>query len=167
MTKKYKVHIDSKSPDFQLLNHKEKDCCLDSFKGKWLVLFFYPKDNTPSSLRQITHFSRAEDEFKKRSAEAVGVSRNLPKSHANFINKNNLCVTLLSDPSRDAILKYNAWGKKNQQGEGFVGVKRTTYIIDPNGIIKCRFKNIHIASHVEEILEKLDELQTSSESKEN
>ncbi|MCK5848617.1 MAG: peroxiredoxin [Caldisericia bacterium] len=167
MTKKYKVHIDTKSPDFQLLNHEEKDCCLDSFKGKWLVLFFYPKDTTPSSIRQLTHFSKAEEEFKKRDAEAVGVSRNLPKSHVNVIHKHNLQVTLLSDPGRDAILKYNAWGKKNNQGKGFVGVKRTTYIIDPDGVVKFRFKHIKIASHIDEILEKLDELQNSSDTKEN
>ncbi|MDD4028284.1 MAG: peroxiredoxin [Caldisericia bacterium] len=147
------------APDFRLPNQNEEIVSLKNFSGKWLVLFFYPRDNTPSCARFIKHFSDHIEEFEKLQAAVVGISRNTVKSHVNFIQKHDLQCMLLSDTERDAIKKYNAWGIKRTDDAKFVGVKRTTYIIDPNGIIRHRFTDVKIATHANEVLEHLQKLQ--------
>lgn len=154
------IHIGKSAPEFSLMNQEHKTISLSDFQGKWVVLFFYPKNNTPSCTRLIKYLSTNQDHFENKNAVIVGISRNTPKSHSNFIQKNNFTCMLLSDPNREAILKYQAWGKKRLLDQTHVGVKRTTYIIDPDGIVRYKFTNIRIASHAEEILAKLEKLQS-------
>jgi peroxiredoxin Q/BCP len=158
--------IEQKAPDFQLPNQYDELVSLNQFRGKWLVLFFYPRDNTPSCVRFIKHFSDQIEDFEKHNTEVVGISRNTVKSHINFAQKHSLQITLLSDIYRDAIKKYYAWGVKRPEDAKLVGVKRTTYIIDPAGIIRFRFTSVRIARHAQEVLEILRKLQQGDSSKE-
>ncbi len=158
--------IVQKAPDFQLPNQYDELVSLNQFRGKWIVLFFYPRDNTPSCVRFIKHFSDHIEDFEKCNAEVIGISRNTVKSHINFAQKHSLQITLLSDIHRDAIKKYNAWGVKRPEDAKLVGVKRTTYIIDPAGIIRFRFTSVRIARHALEVLEILQQFQQKDSSKE-
>jgi len=152
----HKLSIGSKAPDFQLPNQDDEVVSLKSFSGKWLVLFFYPRDNTPSYVRFIRHLTERIDHFDALGAKIVGISRNSVKSHINFIQKHSFKdILLLSDTERDAIKKYNAWGVKRTDDAKCVGVKRTTYIIDPKGIIRYHSTDVRIATHAEEILDVL------------
>ncbi len=159
-----KAPIGTIAPDFQLPNQYDELISLKQFRGKWLVLFFYPRDNTPSCVRFIKHFSDRIEDFEKCNAGVIGISRNTVKSHINFAQKHSLQVTLLSDVHRDAIKKYNAWGVKRPEDAKLVGVKRTSYIIDPNGIIRYRFTAVRIATHAKEVLDILQQFQQEDSS---
>jgi peroxiredoxin Q/BCP len=159
-----KAPIGTKAPDFQLPNQYDELVSLNKFRGKWLVLFFYPRDNTPSCVRFIKHFSDCIEDFDRYNAKVIGISRNTVKSHINFTEKHSLQITLLSDIHRDAIKKYNAWGVKRSEDAKLVGVKRTTYIVDPSGTIRYRFNAVRIATHAQEVLDLLQQFQQEDSS---
>ncbi len=147
-----------KAPEFCLKDANEKDVCLKDFRGKYLVLYFYPKDNTSGCTKEAAGFSEKIDEIRKLGAEVVGISKDSIKSHQNFIKKHDLKIILLSDPEHEVIEKYGAWQLKKNYGREYYGTVRTTYLIDPEGKIAYVWPKVKVKGHVEDVIGKLREL---------
>ena len=143
--------------DFCLPDHSGKEHCLKDYAGKWVVLYFYPKDNTSGCTREAKEFTEMKEEFEKLGAVIIGVSKDSPKSHAKFIEKHNLGILLLSDENHEVIEKYGAWGKKKNYGREYYGTVRSTFLIDPSGKIIKEWKKVRVAGHVEKVLNTLKE----------
>lgn len=126
----------TKAPDFSLKDQFGKDVSLTDFLGKKVVLYFYSRDNTPGCSRQACTFAGAYEEFKSMDAVVIGVSKNSVASHVKFAEKYSLPFVLLSDPELEAIKAYDVWQEKKNYGKVSMGVVRSTYIIDEQGIIE-------------------------------
>jgi len=153
-----------KAPDFCLPNQDGVEICLRDLKGKWIILYFYPKDNTPGCTTEAKEFSALLDEFEKENAIVLGVSPDSPKKHCNFIEKQDLEVTLLSDEEKKVLKAYGAWGIKKMYGKEYEGVIRSTVIINPNGEIVKEYKKVRAKGHAKKVLEDLKELKSQNAS---
>ncbi len=154
------LEIGTKAPQFCLPNQDETEICLRDLSGKWIVLYFYPKDNTPGCTTEACDFTATKDEFESMDAVILGVSPDSPKKHRNFIEKKNLGITLLSDEDKQMLESYGVWQLKKMCGKEYMGVVRTTYIIDPDGNIAAGWEKVKVKGHVEAVKEKLKELQS-------
>ncbi len=153
-----KLEIGEKAPEFCLPNQDGEEVCLNNYKGKWVVLYFYPKDNTSGCTREAKDFTEHLHDFEKLGAVVLGVSPDSVESHKKFREKHSLKVTLLSDPEHKVLEAYGAWGLKKRYGKEYYGVIRSTFIIDPEGKIAYRWYNVRVNGHVEKVKEKLKEL---------
>ena len=144
--------VGQKAPDFTLNDKDGNPVTLSSFMGKMVVLYFYPRDNTPGCTRQACAFASAYDEFKTKNVEVIGISKDSVASHIKFAEKYNLPFILLSDPDRAAIEAYSVWQEKKMCGKVSMGVVRTTFIIDENGIIEKIMPKVKPDTNAEEIL---------------
>lgn len=151
--------IGERAPDFCLPDKDEKESCLKDFKDRWVVLYFYPRDNTPGCTTEAVQFTVAKREFRKENAVIIGVSKDSPASHCRFAEKRDLAITLLSDVDHEVIEKYDAWKAKKLYGREFLGTVRTTYLVDPDGKIAHIWKKVRVKGHVEAVLDKLIELR--------
>lgn len=147
-----------KAPNFTLPDQNGKEVSLSDYKGKWVILYFYPKDMTSGCTKEAVGFSEKLAEFTKRNAVVIGISKDSVESHKKFADKYNLKITLLSDKDAKIIKEYGAWGKKKMYGRETEGTIRSTLIISPEGEILHEWKNVKVNGHVEEVLKKLDEL---------
>ncbi|ADI37657.1 putative peroxiredoxin bcp [Waddlia chondrophila 2032/99] len=147
------------APDFTLKNQNNDSVSLKAFRGKWILLYFYPKDNTPGCTTEACDFSRLKKNFEDLNVKILGVSPDSVSSHQTFIAQKNLLIDLLSDPEKTSIQSYGAWGKKNNYGKVYEGLIRSTFLIDPEGKIAASFKNVRATGHAERVLKKLQELQ--------
>ncbi len=152
------LKIGDKAPDFCLQDASEKEICLEDFRGKWVILYFYPKDNTSGCTKEATGFTEKLDEIHQLGAEVIGVSKDSIKSHQNFIKKHNLKIKLLSDPEHKVIEKYGAWQLKKNYGREYYGTVRSTFLIDPEGKIAFIWPKVRVKGHVEEVISKLKDL---------
>ncbi len=150
------LEVGQKAPDFTLKDKNGKDISLSDFRGKKVVLYFYPKDNTPGCTRQACAFSGLYSEFQKKGIEVIGVSKDSVASHIKFAEKHNLSFILLSDPELTAIQAYGVWQEKKLYGKVSMGVVRTTFIIDENGIIEKVMPKVKPDTNASEILSELD-----------
>ena len=146
------------APQFSLMNHQGQTVSLHDFTGQWVVLYFYPKDNTPGCTREAIGFTQELREFEKRSAVILGCSPDSPESHCGFIEKQSLKITLLSDPNHDVLKRYGAWGQKQNYGREYEGVIRSTFLIDPKGKLAALWSSVKVDGHVEAVLGTLNEL---------
>ncbi len=153
-----KIKIGDKAPEFKIYDHNDKEVSLSDLKGNWIVLYFYPKDNTPGCTQEALEFSEKKEEFEALGAKIYGISKDSAKSHQNFIKKQNLTINLLSNEDSDVIQNYCAWGTKKMYGKEYEGTIRTTYLIDPNQSIAFIWENVKVNGHVGEVLLKLKEL---------
>lgn len=147
-----------KAPSFCLPDKDGKKTCLSDFQGKWVVLYFYPKDNTSGCTMEATYFSKAKAQFIKLGAVILAVSPDSLESHCKFADKHGLTITLLSDPEHKVLESYGAWQKKSMYGRQFWGVVRSTFLIDPQGTIRHIWPKVKVAGHVEEVKKRLVEL---------
>ena len=145
-----------KAPNFTLPDQNGNPVSLSDFLGKKVVLYFYPKDNTPGCTRQACAFAAAYEEFKKRDVIVIGISRDSITSHVKFAEKHGLPFILLSDPDRLAIEPYGVWQEKKLYGKLSFGIVRTTYVIDENGSIACVMPRVKPDTNAAEILEALN-----------
>jgi len=146
---------EKKAPDFCLPDYQGKEHCLNEFRGKWVVLYFYPKDNTPGCTREAREFTEKKEEFEKMNAVIVGISKDSEKSHERFTEKHDLNILLLSDTEHEVMELYEAWGKKKNYGREYFGAIRSTFLIDPEGRIVKEWKNVRVTGHVDRVLEAL------------
>jgi peroxiredoxin Q/BCP len=146
------------APQFCLPDKDNRKVCLKDFKGKWVVLYFYPKDNTSGCTMEATYFSQAKTQFTKLGAVILAVSPDSLESHCKFADKHELTITLLSDPEHKVLEGYGAWQKKSMYGRQFWGVVRSTFLIDPKGKIRQVWPKVKVAGHVEEVKKRLVEL---------
>lgn len=144
-----------KAPDFTLSDKEGKNVSLSDFKGKKIVLYFYPKDNTPGCTRQACAFAGLYSKFKEKNVEVIGISKDSTTSHQKFAEKHNLNFILLSDPDLIAIKAYDVWQEKKLYGKVSMGVVRTTYIIDENGYIEKVMPKVKPDTNASEILSEL------------
>jgi len=152
------LKIGDTAPDFSLPDENEDLVNLSDHRGKWLVLYFYPKDNTPGCTLEAKAFTKDLPNFKKINAEVLGVSADNAKSHCTFIEKNDLKVTLLTDKDHTVLEKYDTWHQKSMYGKLFWGIQRSTYLIDPKGKIAYIWPKVSVKGHSQEVLTKLKEL---------
>ncbi len=148
-----------KAPDFCLPDYKGEKHCLRDYQGKWVILYFYPKDNTSGCTREAKEFTAMKEKFEKLGAVIIGMSKDSPKSHARFMKKQNLKILLLSDENHEIIEKYGAWGKKKNYGREYFGTIRSTFLINPDGNTVKIWPKVRVAGHVEEVLNKLKEVK--------
>lgn len=142
-----------KAPDFTLEDKDGKTVSLSDFLGKRVVLYFYPKDNTPGCTRQACAFAGVYREFAERQVEVIGISRDSVASHVKFAEKYSLPFILLADPELDAIKAYGLWQEKKLYGKVSMGVVRTTFIIDENGVIERIMPKVKPDTNAAEVLE--------------
>ena len=144
-----------KAPSFTLMDEKGNSHSLSDYKGKKVVVYFYPKDNTPGCTRQACAFAAAYEEFKQLDVVVIGISKDSQRAHANFIKKYDLPFILLSDPDRQVIEAYDVWKEKKLYGKVSMGVVRSTYVINEEGIIEKVFEKAKPDTNAAEILSYL------------
>ena len=144
-----------KAPEFKLQDKDGNLVSLSDFKNKKIVLYFYPRDNTPGCTKQACSFRDNYEEFKSKDVVVIGISKDSIKSHTNFAKKHDLPFILLSDPELEAIKAYDVWQEKKLYGKVSMGVVRTTYIIDENGMIEKVYDKVKADKNVGEVLEYL------------
>ena len=149
------LEVGTKAPDFSLPDQNGKIHTLAEYAGKKVVLYFYPKDNTPGCTKQACGFSERYPQFMEKGAVVLGVSKDSVASHKKFEEKYNLGFTLLADPELNAIKAYDVWQEKKNYGKVSMGVVRTTYLIDENGIIVKSFDKVQAAENPEQMLGEL------------
>lgn len=148
------------APFFSLPDQTGAVHSLSEYKGQWVVLYFYPKDNTPGCTIEAIEFTAKIKSFEKLEAIVLGVSPDSPKSHCNFIEKQNLKILLLSDSEKTTLKDYGAFGKKMMYGKEVEGIIRSTALIDPEGKIAFHWSRVKAEGHAGEVLEKLKELKS-------
>ena len=148
-----------KAPTFCLLNQDNEKFCLEDFMGKWVVLYFYPKDNSKTCTLEALSFTDNIKSFKELDAVVIGVSPDSVKSHKNFAHKHNLDLILLSDPEHTVLNHYDVWKKKKMYGREYMGVERSTFLINNKGYIEKEWRKIRVKDHVEEVKQKLLEIK--------
>lgn len=148
-----------KAPDFKLQTDDGSTVSLSDFAGKSVVLYFYPKDNTPGCTREACSFQENLDAIRQRGAVVLGVSRDSPKTHAGFKAKHGLGFPLLSDPDASVHKAYGAWGTKTMYGKEMTGALRSTVLIDPSGRIAKRFPIVKVDGHTGDVLASLDAMR--------
>ena len=149
------LSIDTQAPDFTLSDKDGNPVTLSSLRGRKVVLYFYPKDNTPGCTRQACAFAGAYTEFEKRGITVIGISKDSVASHQKFAEKYNLPFILLSDPDRIAIEAFGVWQEKKMAGKVGMGVVRTTFIIDEDGVITAIMPKVKPDTNAQEILAML------------
>ena len=150
------LEVGMKAPEFTLNDKDGKAVSLSQFKGKKVVLYFYPKDSTPGCTRQACAFAGAYDVYKEMGVEVIGISKDSVKSHSNFATKYALPFVLLSDPELQAIQAYDVWKEKKLYGKVSMGVVRATYVIDEEGVIEHVMPKVKPDTNAEEILKYLN-----------
>ena len=150
------MKVGDKAPDFTLADKDGKMVSLKDFAGKKVVLYFYPKDNTPGCTRQACAFAQNHSEFARRGIAVVGVSKDSVESHRKFAEKYSLPFVLLADPELKAIKAYGVWQEKKLYGKVSFGVVRTTFIIDEKGVISEIMPKVKPDTNAAEILAKLN-----------
>jgi len=167
------LKIGQTAPSFCALNQDDIEICSRDLLGKWIVLYFYPKDLTPGCTNQACDFTSAEPEFDNLDAIILGVSPDDTQKHRKFIEKKELSITLLSDTEKKMCEDYGVWQLKKFMGKEYMGVVRTTFIINPEGNISAIWDKVNVRKkktvkgekievlHVNEVKEKLQELQAN------
>jgi peroxiredoxin Q/BCP len=147
------------APPFCLKDQEDNEVCEKDLKGKWSVLYFYPKDNTPGCTTEAVDFSCMLEDFNREGASIVGVSPDTIASHLKFIGKHELKLTLLSDPDHMVLEAYGAWKKKKMYGKEYMGVERSTFLLDPDGKIRKEWRKVKVKGHAQEVLKTLKEMK--------
>lgn len=153
------LKVGSKAPGFRLPDQEGKTHALKDYLGKWVVLYFYPKDDTPGCTAEACSFRDNFARLKRQGMVVLGVSVDPVKKHAKFVEKYSLPFTLLSDEERVVVEKYHVWAKKKFMGREYMGTLRTTFLIDPAGKIAKIYENVKPDAHAEAILADLTALK--------
>ena len=157
--KKVELKNGDSAPDFCLPDKDKKEVCLKDFQDKYIIVYFYPKDSSPSCTTEAIGFTNILPDLQKLDATVIGISPDSPESHSKFAEKKNLKVVLLSDPEKEVLKKYGAWGLKKFRGKTYMGVIRSTFIVDPKGKILHVWPKVSVKGHAEEVKSVLTELQ--------
>ena len=147
-----------KAPNFSLPDQSGKIHTLSQYKGRWVVLYFYPKDDTPGCTKEACGFRDAASVYREKNIIVLGVSKDSVESHGKFAGKYKLAFPLLSDESKATIQAYGAWGVKKFMGRTFEGVLRKTFLIGPDGTIRKQYDKVDVLRHAGEILDEIKRL---------
>jgi thioredoxin-dependent peroxiredoxin len=149
-----------KAPDFQLPDAHGESLRLSGLKGRPVVVYFYPKDDTPGCTTEAKNFTCLIDAFKQAGAEVIGISPDSPESHAKFAHKHGLGVHLLSDEERKTVEAYGVWVEKSLYGRNYMGVERSTFLVDRQGKVARSWHKVKVPGHAEEVLAALNALKS-------
>jgi len=152
------LKVGDKAPAFKLKNQDEETISLSGLKGKPVVLYFYPKDDTPGCTKEACNFRDEFPKFGKLKAEILGISIDSVKSHKKFADKYELPFNLLADEKKEVVEKYGVWKEKNMYGRKYMGIERTTFIINSDGKITNIFPKVKVDEHNKEVMEALKDL---------
>ncbi len=153
------VQVSKKAPAITLKDQDGKTHKLSDYTGKWLVLYFYPKDDTPGCTTQACNFRDDLPDFTKLNASILGVSPDSEESHTKFIGNQKLTFSLLADVDKKVSTQYGVWQEKKNFGNTYMGIARTTYLIDPQGKVAFRWDNVKVKNHSQEVQDKINELK--------
>jgi peroxiredoxin Q/BCP len=153
------MEIGSEAPLFCLPDREGKQECLADFAGKWVVLYFYPKDNTSGCTREAIEFTEHLPDFEKQNAVILGISPDSPASHQKFVEKHQLGVLLLSDENHQVAEKYGVWKLKRMYGREYYGIERSTFLITPEGTLAQEWRKVKVAGHVDAVKQALETLR--------
>ena len=156
------IEVGKRAPAFTLKNQDGEKVQLGALLGSWVVLYFYPKDDTPGCTTQACEFTASIKDFGKLDAKVLGCSPDSPESHRKFIAKHSLAIDLLSDPDRKVMEKYDAFGEKVLYGKKSLGVIRSTVLIDPAGKVAHHWRKVSSKGHAAKVAEKLAELRAAA-----
>jgi len=156
------VEVGDAAPDFCLSAVEGEEICINSFRGKWVVLYFYPRDNTSGCTQEAVDFTNALGALHALGAEVLGISRDSLESHRKFDEKHGLKLKLLSDPDHKVMDAYGIWALKKMYGQEKYGVVRSTFLIDPDGLIAHIWRSVKVKGHVEAVVKNLEKLQNPS-----
>lgn len=143
------------APAFELPNADNETRTLSDYAGQWLVLYFYPKDDTPGCTKEAIGFSEALEDFRKHGAQVVGISKDTVAKHGKFRDKHDLSVELLSDEAGDTVEAFGAWVEKSMYGRTYMGIDRSTFLINPDGKILEEWRKVRVPGHVDKVLNAL------------
>lgn len=149
------LEVGIKAPDFKLLDQNGKEVSLSDYRGEKVILYFYPKDNTPGCTKQACGFAENYPHFLEKNTIVIGVSKDSVASHKKFEQKYDLPFILVSDPDLVAIQAFDVWKEKNMYGKKVMGVVRTTYLIDEDGMIQKAFGKVKAAENAQQMLEEI------------
>ena len=152
------IAVGTKAPAFTLNDQDDRPVRLRDHKGQWVVIYFYPKDDTPGCTTEACEFTASITEFTELAAVVLGCSPDSTERHRRFIEKHDLKIPLLSDPTHGVMEKYDAWGEKVLYGRKSVGVKRSTVIVDPDGTVAHHWRSVRAAGHAAKVRDVLAKL---------
>ncbi len=152
------LNIGDKAPDFSLLSDQDQTVSLNQFRGKKVVLYFYPKDNTPGCTREACDFRDQLGQFESGDTVILGISKDSPAKHRKFKEKYALPFTLLADEDGNVCQAYGVIDKKSLFGNTFLGIQRSTFLIDEQGIIRAIWRKVKVTGHIEQILNEIGEV---------
>jgi len=153
------VEVGDKAPDFTLPSDEGREVSPKDYRGKKVVLYFYPKDGTTGCTQEAKEFRDLAEEFSREEAVILGVSKDSVESHRRFKEKNNLPFTLLSDPEGRVLDLYGVWKERNLYGRKFMGTERTTFLIDQEGTVKKVYRKVKVKAHAKACLQDLSDLK--------
>jgi peroxiredoxin Q/BCP len=153
------LEVGNSAPDFSIINQNGKTIGLDDLSGKWSVIYFYPRDDTPGCTVEAKEFTELNHKFKENGASIYGVSPDNEAKHCKFIDKYDLKIDLLADTEKTMLSDYGVWQEKSMYGKTYMGVVRTTYLINPDGNISEAWPKVKAKGHAEAVLNKLIELK--------
>ena len=151
------LEVGTKAPDFELPDQNGQMHKLSDYAGKKVILYFYPKDNTPACTKQACGFSDRYPQFTEKNAEVLGISQDTVESHKKFEENYGLAFTLLADPERRVLETYDVWKEKSMYGRKYMGIVRSTFLIDEKGNLAGEYRNVKAGSHVGDLLQELSE----------
>ncbi len=147
-----KIKLKQKAPDFTLSDQNGKEHSLSDYLGHWVLVYFYPKDDTPGCTKEACSIRDNYPDFKKLKLDVLGISVDSVKSHDKFVTKYKLPFTLLADEKKLVVKKYGVWAKKKFMGREYLGTMRTSFLINPKGLIAKIYENVKPELHAEEVL---------------
>ncbi|MDD1673286.1 MAG: peroxiredoxin [Methanomicrobiales archaeon] len=156
--------IGEEAPPFCLPDTDETEICLEKFRGNWVILYFYPRDNTPGCTLEAIQFNRELENFAQSGAVIIGVSPDTPESHRKFRERHGLHLVLLSDAEHHVLTAYRVWRPKVLFGKELLGVERSTFLIDPQGTIVEVWRKVRVTGHATEVLSSLEKHQGDNKS---
>ena len=148
-----KLEVGAKAPMFRLPSDSGDEISLKSFSGKFVVLYFYPKDDTTGCTKEAIEFTGLAEKFRKADAVVLGVSKDDVKSHEKFVNKYNLDVRLLSDVDGSLCRSYGVWVEKNMYGRKYMGIERSTFLVDKKGLVRELWRKVKVGGHAQSVLD--------------
>ena len=157
------IEVGAASPPFDLENEHDEKVSLESLRGQWVVLYFYPRDDTPGCTKEACEFTAGIERFRDLDAVVLGCSPDGTAAHRKFIAKHSLDLTLLSDPTHETMERYGAWGEKVLYGRKSVGVIRSTVLIDPEGRVAHHWRKVRAAGHADHVARRLADLRAARE----